>query len=239
MKTFYAVTAVIVLSVLALPVASAADEFVSSFPDKIERPWAGPEFWTNPMEDWRISGGRLEVVRGGGNRNVQVLTRQLGERKGTLEMSVVIGRADGGKSPRSAGFRVGIQSELGDYRSAVFFGRGLDVGITAGGLLFIGNSTKGKAGASIGEAESVELRLTAEPAPDQYQLKLTATKPGADQPMAEIQDRGLLPGRLIRILARPTTSIAAKPHKGTPGPHSIGWIGHSSYIARILLSESM
>ncbi len=78
---------------------AVAAEFTAVFPKDVERPWAGPEFWTNPMEDWRIADGRLEVLRPGANRNVHVLTRQLGPQEGTLEMSVRLGRIERGKTP--------------------------------------------------------------------------------------------------------------------------------------------
>ncbi len=95
MKSFFKSIGVTVVLVAGCGIAGAADEFVSRFPADVQRPWAGPQYWTNPMEDWRISGGRLEVVRSGVNRNVHVLTRQLGPQKGSLRMSVVVGRTDG------------------------------------------------------------------------------------------------------------------------------------------------
>jgi hypothetical protein len=208
------------LTVLAIGSANA-DEFVSAFPKDVKRPWAGPEFWTNPMEDWQISGGRLEVIRSGGNRNVHVLTRHVGTEQGTLSMSVVLGRVDGGTSPRSAGFRVGIKSELGDYRSALFYGRGLDVGIAANGSLFIGTPSNRANTANVSDAEQVELHLSAEPAGEKYSVTLTAYKPGTDAKIAEVKQEvaGMqLVGSLALVNKYTQKTPAATPRAAGKGP---------------------
>ena len=80
-----------------------------------DRIWLGAEYWANPLQDWRISGGRIECTNPAFDRNVHVLTRQLGERRGRLETSVRVGRVGGGplgKGRGSAGFRIGIQGPL-------------------------------------------------------------------------------------------------------------------------------
>ena len=76
----------IVLPVLLLATASvglageAGKEFRSAWFTDAERTWIGPEYWANRLQDWRISAGRLECVRSGQDRNVHLLTRQLGDR---------------------------------------------------------------------------------------------------------------------------------------------------------------
>jgi hypothetical protein len=218
---------VITTLLMVLTVGTAnADEFVSAFPKDVVRPWAGPEFWTNPMEDWQISGGRLEVIRSGGNRNVHVLTRYVRAEQGTLSMSVVLGRVDGGKSPRSVGFRVGIKSELGDYRSALFFGRGLDAGIATDGSLFIGTPPKRANKANVGDAERVELHLAAEPAGDKYSVTLTAFEPGKDTKIAEVKKQvaGMqLVGSLALVNQYTPKAPAATPRAAGKGPRH--WFG--------------
>ncbi|HVB29857.1 MAG TPA: twin-arginine translocation signal domain-containing protein, partial [Terriglobia bacterium] len=85
------------VSLLGPSRAAAAGEnsFRSAWPKQAERPWAGPEYWTNPLEDWQIRDGRLECVCPGGDRNVSLLTHEVAERAGTLAMSVRMGRLDG------------------------------------------------------------------------------------------------------------------------------------------------
>ena len=84
----------------------------SNTPDRI---WLGPEYWANPLQDWRIAKGRLECVKAAPNRSVHLLTHELGEKQGDLRMSVRIGRI--GSGPLStgggaAGFRLGIMGPL-------------------------------------------------------------------------------------------------------------------------------
>ena len=107
--------------------------------DRADRVWIGPEYWANPMEDWRLSEGEIEVQRGGANRNVQLLTHQLGKQPGTFTTSATFTLVEEGARGGSVGFEIGIQSELDDYRSALIHGQGLGVGLTTDGELFIGD----------------------------------------------------------------------------------------------------
>ena len=137
----------IVLPLLLLATASvglageAGKEFRSAWCKDAERVWIGPEYWANRLQDWRISAGRLECVRSGQDRNVHLLTRQLGERGGAFEMSVRLGALDQAataKSPGWAGFRVGAIGQWKDHRDSCRRGVGIDAGLTTDGRLFIG-----------------------------------------------------------------------------------------------------
>jgi len=200
MKATHAAFATAAVLSIGGGIAVADGDFASAFPSDMQRIWAGPDYWTNPMEDWRIADGRLEVVRAGPNRNVHLLTRQLGKQAGTLEMSVLIGRADNGTAPRSAGFRIGIRSELGDYRSAVFHGKGIDAGIAHDGSLFVSGTPRDRPGAQIGNAKVVKLCLKANPIGARYALTLAALDPASGKALGEIkaQIRG---DRLVGNLA--------------------------------------
>jgi alkaline phosphatase D len=146
------------------PVAQSKD-FTSPWAAAHDRVWLGPEFWANPMQDWRLTGGRIECVNAALDRNVHLLTRQLGEKPGELTMKVRIGRVGGGplgKGKGSAGFRIGIRGPLNEYRNSLIFGSGLDAGITAQGGLFIGEFRNARPG-EVALGKSVELTLTAAP----------------------------------------------------------------------------
>ena len=94
----------VLLAFLALSGMMRAADFQSRWDTRNDAVWIGPEYWANPMEDWKLENGRIECVRGGGNRNVHLLTHQLGTRGGEFTMSVLVGRADEGKGAGSAGF---------------------------------------------------------------------------------------------------------------------------------------
>jgi alkaline phosphatase D len=159
----------------AMAFAAAASDFASQWNEAPDRVWLGAEYWANPMQDWRIANGRIECINAAANRNVHLLTRQLGEQPGDLAMSVRIGRVGGGKlgdGKGSAGFRIGIMGPLGEYRNSLIFGQGIDAGFTSDGKLFIGNPGSGvRLGLDI---ESVELRLAIEPRGEMSAVILTA-----------------------------------------------------------------
>ncbi|HXH49942.1 MAG TPA: twin-arginine translocation pathway signal protein [Terriglobia bacterium] len=167
-------------------VAGAGENsFRSSWPQTAERPWAGPEYWTNPLEDWRIRNGRLECIGAGGDRNVFLLTHEVSGREGTLTMSVRLGRMEGSESlvEGFAGFRVGIKSFVDDYRARAIHGRGMNVGVTNEGQLFIGEV---KASAPrVNVDQELRLDFEASPSGSQYAVALRA-KDAEGKKLAEV-----------------------------------------------------
>jgi hypothetical protein len=115
--------------------------FRSNWGKKVERTWLGPEYWANPLQDWRLKDGRVECVGSGGDRNVFLLTRELTPGDGSFTVSVKLGalnpKAKSGKG--WAGFKLGVRGQFGDYRDSAIRGRGLRAGITISGELFIGS----------------------------------------------------------------------------------------------------
>lgn len=165
---------------LLLALGLTAAEFQSAFPGHTIRPWIGPEYWANPLQDWRIHEGRLESFVSGAGRNVQLLTHPLAKQQGSFQISVRLGRLqpEGAIDAGWGGFRIGIKGPVEDYRYAAIHGRGIDAGITTTGKLFVGAEQYRPAmlrrdlGIPLGD---VELTLTATPAGDSVRLVLTAT----------------------------------------------------------------
>ena len=99
------------LHVLALgllvgpPAALEAADFQSAWPADANRVWAGRDYWTNPLQDWRLRNGLLECHVAGGDRNVFLLTREIGDRGGDLDVSVTLGRLAGDSGPLGKGLR--------------------------------------------------------------------------------------------------------------------------------------
>jgi len=121
-----------------------------------DRPWLGPEFWANPLQDWRLRDGRFECHVSGGDRNVYWLTRELGPQSGNFEMSVRLGKLDEQTDAKNwAGFRIGIQSWFKNYKDAAVRGTGLNAGVTGDGHLFIG-----EAAASAPQVDTHDVTLT-------------------------------------------------------------------------------
>ena len=123
-----------------IPQLGAAD-FGSDWGDQNDRVWIGPEYWANPMEDWRLKEGRVECIRGGANRTLHLLTHQVGNVGESMQLSTVIGLQEGSGGAGTAGFSIGIQSELGDYRSSLLRGRGWGIVVNSAGKLLIVSAT--------------------------------------------------------------------------------------------------
>ena len=45
---------------LCLASALYCADFRSAFDKSPDRPWIGAEYWSNPLQDWRVRNGRLE-----------------------------------------------------------------------------------------------------------------------------------------------------------------------------------
>src|SRR5262245_57550054 len=174
-----AATTAIVAAASALPNnaagAAAVSDFASRWDQTPDRVWLGAEYWANPLQDWRIAGGRIECIKAAPNRNVHLLTRQLGEQPGDLQMSVRIGRVGGGKisdGKGSAGFRIGVMGPLREYRNSLIYGQGLDAGFRAGGRLFIDNQGSGVPVELT--VDAIELRLAVQPHGNESVVTLSA-----------------------------------------------------------------
>ncbi len=169
--------AALLLAVMLSCGGSDSTEFRSAWQQIPDQPWAGADYWTNPLQDWRIRDGRLENWQPGGDRNVFLLTREVSERPGDLELSVHLGRLeqDSGQplDEGFVGFRVGIGGYFDDYRDSAVRGDGLNIGITADGRLFIGRVENDSPPVTV-PLNEVELRFSASPAQQSYAGVLTA-----------------------------------------------------------------
>ncbi len=159
---------------MLLASAPASTAFQSSLPAGTEQPWLGPECWANPLQDWRLSQGRMECVHAGGDRNVFLLTHEAAAEAGSLEMKVRLGRLSSGALESGwVGFRFGIRGFFHDYRDSAVFGIGVHAGITADGRVFIAklHDAAPKIAAPLDE---IELAFHATPAGNGYDLTLAA-----------------------------------------------------------------
>ena len=115
--------------------------FKSDFGD-IETPTlAGSEYRPTALKDWQVSDDRMECLVSDENRNLQLLTRELGNQRGTLEMMVRVGFFNQTLSNRNnnwAGFSIGSKGEFLNYGNRVKLYNGIKIGVCTNGALFIG-----------------------------------------------------------------------------------------------------
>jgi hypothetical protein len=125
--------------------------------EDVTRTWIGPEYWTNPLMNWRLSDGRMENTHSGWNNEVHSLTHQLKKGEGRFRMSVRMGLLDHSSEVHQhtgfAGFKIGARGHRNDYRSNILhdlqngFSRELkkepplSAGITSDGYLLIGSDS--------------------------------------------------------------------------------------------------
>jgi hypothetical protein len=156
----------------AQPAGRQHAAFASRWETANDRVWLGEDFWANPMEDWRIVDGAAECQTAGGDRNIQLLTHQLTNPEGTFETSVQIRRVETKQRDGGAGFRIGIQSDLNEYRSNSFSAAGIRAGAMDGKLI-LGNKSAALSGEPK-DNDPLVLTLQGAPQGDQYLLKITA-----------------------------------------------------------------
>ncbi|MBE9510057.1 MAG: alkaline phosphatase D family protein [Bacteroidetes bacterium] len=117
------------------------NEFSHHWPDNINRTWLGPDFWANRLQDWEINDGRINCLVSDLNRNINLLTCRLSENDGDFSVSVTTGLINPKNESSDnnwIGIRIGAKGEFDDYRDDAIYGKGLNLGVTTSGDLFIG-----------------------------------------------------------------------------------------------------
>lgn len=177
----------------------AETEFSSKWQRTPDRVWIGAEYWANPLQDWRIAGGRLECTRAAPWRNVQLLTRDLLAANRGAAFAVTVGRhAKGnvGETSGSVGFSIGIRGPLDDYRNHLIFGTGLEAGVSPGGQLFIARGQEIETAAARLDAESIRLQLKIAPEGDRCRITLTALDPSSGNVLGFVEAVNIDPDEL-------------------------------------------
>lgn len=198
---------VVLIALLSLA-CSAPDGFQSNWDPAIERPWIGPEFWANPMQEWRVHDGRIENIVAGGDRNVFLLTHEVTDQPGNLSLSVNLGRLEEDTQALEdgwVGFRVGIRGAFDDYRDSAVRGVGLNCGITSDGRVFIGSLDGVEQRIDDVDFSDLTMTLNAEPNGDNYRLVLKVESSAGSQ-VVEYEEEDVDPNWLVGGLALVSSS---------------------------------
>ncbi len=149
-----------------------------------DRVWLGGEFWSNPMEDWRIQDGWAQCQTTGEHRSVHSVTRQLTDTKSSFAMSVELSRSAKINQDGGAGFKLGVKSDLNEVRSNVFARSGIIAGIIKDQLVIAGKQAKLNNVPSNGH---VILNIVGSRKGANYVLQLSARDPDKDSDLGTLR----------------------------------------------------
>jgi alkaline phosphatase D len=187
-----------ILSLLSMVSYAPAADFQSKLPTENQRIWIGPEYWSNPLQDWQLNKGQIECVVSGGDRNVFLLTHELTDKSGTFNMSVKLGRLDDSDEKLDegwVGFKIGVRGQFNDYRDSAVRGDGFRVGLYTDGRLFIGKLDE-SVEKIVSPLQNITLNLKAEPAGDNYKVTLQASD-AAGKELSQVQRDDINPDWLV------------------------------------------
>jgi hypothetical protein len=131
----------LIASLMLLFSCSKSEQFFEDFDKYNDRVWISRDFWSIPLEDWKISDGRVEASGDHPKRKLNLLTSTL-EGEGSFHAQVSLGSLAGDGPSGYAGFAFGLKDETdNDIRSVCYFGKGTIAGIKADGQIFIGDKS--------------------------------------------------------------------------------------------------
>jgi alkaline phosphatase D len=130
----------LILLILFVAVSSCAkkNQFTSDFGNTNDRIWIGKDFWSVPIEDWKIEGGKLHGRGNISQARVNLLTNVISPGAGTFEIQLEANITPEGDALGSAGLLVGVHDEENsDIRAASYFGKGIPAGVSTEGFAFL------------------------------------------------------------------------------------------------------
>lgn len=123
------------------------------------RTWIGPEYWANPLQNWRMEDGEV-IAQAAAGRTLHLLTHQV-ETPGDLHLEITIRPPSVDDKEIWGGFILGIRGPLPGYQNTLVHPRsGFRVGITSNGQLIMGDGFSPQA---LSVTEDVRLTLDVKP----------------------------------------------------------------------------
>lgn len=112
--------------------------FVADFNNTNDRIWVGKDFWSVPLEDWKVEDGKLFCIGGIPDSRVNLLTHVIYPEAGDFQVSAKVMLTNKGNVPGSAGLLIGAyDDEDPDVRAACYFGEGIKAGVSLNGYAFL------------------------------------------------------------------------------------------------------
>lgn len=168
--------------------------FESDFGD-IETPTlAGSEYRPTSLKDWQVSDDRIECLVSDENRNLQLLTRELGNQRGTLEMTVRVGFFNQTLSNRNnnwAGFSIGSKGKFLNYGNRAKLYNGIKIGVCTNGALFIGEPSPNHKNQEVINAlpKGLDLKIVVTPIKSHYTIDFSTFDISTGKVLASISKK--------------------------------------------------
>jgi phosphodiesterase/alkaline phosphatase D-like protein len=122
------------------------------------------------MEDWRVVDGAAECLSGAGNRNIHLITHQVTDPGGTIEMSARVRGVENDGRDGGFCFRIGARSDINEYRSNSFSHNGVNCGLNNGKIIIGGKRTP----IDYDAGSEIILTLSGKPDGERYKLVVSA-----------------------------------------------------------------
>ncbi len=123
--------------------------------------------------------GAAECQSTGGSRNIQLVTHQLTNTDAAFGMSVRVSQVEIKQQDGGVGFRVGVKSDINEYRSNCFARGGIKAGLVDGTMV-LGN--KQQKLSSPADMKDCTLSLIGKPQGEKYSLTLIVSSPESAKP---------------------------------------------------------
>lgn len=253
-RTFIATTSCVTAAAAAATGTSSAmaaeqpSSFASDLHDTPDRVWPGPQYWTNPLQDWRVQEGRLECIHAAPGRNVHLLTHDIAGGAGDITCEVVVGSLDAqqlSSSKAAAGFLIGVKGELTDYRHHLIFGQGIFAGIRGGNELVIGNGPQAPKASIALDVKSVKLvlRATLAEGADKPIVELQAIDPTSGKVLGSVKHQQLAAASIAGNIAlsanfAPAGAAGKKNSAGPARPPERWWFNHWKLSGSLVRSHA-
>jgi len=186
---------------MAAPLAAMAEPALSG-----RRIWIGPEYWANPLRDWRVEDGWI-AADAGVDRTLHCLTRQLAGGPFMTSVEASLDSKQNANTGRTtwAGFRIGVRGLLDEYRHALVHPtEWVDAAIRGDGRLVVDGE---ESPAAVSLEGAVKLELTG----DGRSLTLRATSGPQTIELRKSVDPARWRGNLALVAATSPTRQAARP----------------------------
>lgn len=106
------------------------------------RIWVGEDFWTIPLEGWRVNEGRVECISDLQQATFSNLVYILKDDDASFNVKFDMGMIEKGRQAGSSGVIIGSEApEEKDVRAAVYFGQGIKTGVHTDGYAFLEQQT--------------------------------------------------------------------------------------------------